>query len=82
MSQKHHYNSAAEAIAHLEQLREERAEIQRADNAKLTELKDAVRTAGEVTVNGYPLNRTLIIQASGLSRGTVYKILSPLVDEP
>ena len=73
-----HFDTAAEAIARLEQLREERAEIERADAAKLAELKEAVRAAGEVTVNGHPLNRTLIIQASGLARGTVYKILERL----
>lgn len=76
-----HFSSAAEAIARLEELREQRAEAQRVDAAKLEELKRAVRAAGEVTINGQPLNRSVIITASGLARRTVYKILSPLDHE-
>lgn len=69
------FRDAGEAISRLEQLREERAEIQRADAEKMDEMKEAVRAAAEVTINGKPLTRDVIINASGLARATVYKFL-------
>ncbi len=69
------FANAGEAITRLEQLRDERAEIQRADQEKMEEIKEAVRAAGEVTIGGKPLTREVIINASGLARATVYKIL-------
>jgi hypothetical protein len=77
MSTEPEYGSEAEVLARLDELRAQRAEHQTAAKAALNEIKDVLRIAGGMRFGGQPINRSLLIKRSGLSRRTAYQVLPP-----
>lgn len=77
------FETEAEVFAYLDELRQRRAEAQRVEAEILDQIKSAVRQAGALRIGGEPINRSKLIEHSGLSRRTAYKILDALPsDQP
>lgn len=78
------FNTEADALAHLDELRGKRAEAKQAEAALLDDILDALRAAGAMRIDGEPIDRTVLIEHSGVSRKTAYRVLDPLPkgDEP
>ncbi|QGK69605.1 hypothetical protein GIY23_08815 [Allosaccharopolyspora coralli] len=75
------FDSESEALARLDELREQRAAAKRAAASILEELKAALRAAGALRIDGVAINRSVLIEHSGLSRRTAYQILDALEPE-
>lgn len=66
------FPTEADALARLDELNRQRQEANATERAILQEIKDTLQVAG-----GQPFDRTQLIEHSGLSRRTAYKVLPP-----
>lgn len=78
------FNTEADVLARLDELRDKRAEAKRAEAAILADILDVLRVAGAMRIDGEPIDRSVLIEHSGVSRKTAYLALDPLPkgDEP
>ncbi len=64
--------STEDVLARIDELAEKYRRAERARDAALAELKHALADAGQVLIDGEQLNRSELIDRSGLSRRTAY----------
>jgi hypothetical protein len=74
----HEVTSEVEVLDRITQLARRRTEALTAADETTAELHEAVREAGSLVIQGEPVNRSQIIQASGLSRRTAYTLFDPM----
>lgn len=67
------FPTEAHALARLDELNDQRQQAKAAEQAAMDAIKDTLRVAG-----GQPFDRTRLIEHSGLSRRTAYRVLPPL----
>lgn len=66
------FATEADALARLDELARQRADAQQAAQAVLDEIKAVLAVAG-----AQPFDRSRLIEHSGLSRRTAYRVLPP-----
>lgn len=78
------FDTEAEVLARLDKLRRKRAEAKRTEAAILADILNVMRIAGSMRINGEPIDRSVLIEHSGVSRKTAYRAFDPLPkgDEP
>lgn len=72
------FDNETDVLARLDELRQQRNEAKQAEAALLAEILRVLRIAGTMRIDGKPIDRSLLIKRSGLSRKTAYRVLEPL----